>query len=160
MIMRAVDRSILENIKPGWDMSNPLRLYAITPEQLDALLAEPVKLARIGQWVAAAPRNYAEAYCGLGLSWDSGLSDLVPEDGPLGEEATAKPTKIAHYMMPEKVRAVARKYAGFEIEDLPPDSAVTELFRKEIVWIDLPGLLEFYQAAAEGGKAVVGVFSI
>jgi hypothetical protein len=143
-------------------MSNPLCLYAITPEQLDTLFAEPMKLADIGEWGAADPRNYAEAYCGLGLAGDSTLADLVPMDAPLceDEEVMMELATIAYYMAPERVREVARKYADFQIEGLTLDSDLTESFSEEIVKGDLPGLFEFYRAAAEGGRAVVGTFSM
>ncbi|MDR2111815.1 MAG: YfbM family protein [Candidatus Accumulibacter sp.] len=141
-------------------MSNPLCLYAITPEQLDALFAEPMKLVDIGEWVAADPRNYAEARCGLGLTGDSTLADLVPMDAPLCEEAMAELAIIAHYMAPERVREVARKYADFQIEGLTIDKALTELFSEETIKSDLPHLFEFYQAAAKGEKVVVGTFAI
>jgi hypothetical protein len=141
-------------------MSNSLCLYAITPEQLEVLRDDPMKLRDIDEWLTDDTRNYAEAYCGLGLTGDGYLSYLVPTDGDLGDEITVELATIAHYMTPENVQAVARRFADFQIENLKLGSEITDMFREDIVKDELPRLIEFYRAAAEDGRAVIGTFSI
>jgi hypothetical protein len=142
-------------------MSNPLCLYAITPEQLETLRDDPMKLQDIDEWIADGTRNYEEAYCGLGLTGDDNFSDLVPADGNLSnEDVMAELGMFVTYMTPENVRAVARKFADFQIENLELDSEITDMFEEEIVRDELPRLFEFYRAAAEGGRAVIGTCTV
>lgn len=133
-------------------MSNPLCFYAVTPKQLEVLLNDPLKLQEIDEWLDPddPDRPYAEIYCGLALPGYDTLRELVPTEA-LDIGITSEVGKAAFYMVPTEVREVARKFADVQIENLNVDASIGD---------ELPGLLTFYQAAAKGGKAVVGILGI